>query len=423
MINNCAVQHGVPHPDAVVESASMASVDLPDVTYRLKIPSETFTLGKLSCLQLETITYVGQKHAKILPDGNRAGFLIGDGAGVGKGRTIAGIIYDNYKRHRKKSVWVSSCNDLKLDCERDLSDIGANKIKVRYLSKMKYAPINSTENHSVTKGVLFATYHTLIRKSQYTTRLKQIIDWCGKDFDGCIIFDECHRAKNLCPVESGKPTTTGLTVLKLQAELPNARIVYASATGASEPKNMAYMVRLGLWGKGTPFKHFTDFITSIEKRGVGAMELVAMDMKLRGMYIARQLSFGGVSFRIEEAPLDSEFKKLYNDSVKLWVRAKKSFQEASELLTDEHNAIKTMWGQFWSAHQRFFKCMCIASKVDATVKLAGESLRVGRCVVIGLQSTGEARTLEQLEREDFELNEFVSSAKGEATKICVILGT
>jgi len=34
--------------------------------------------------------------------------------------------------------------------------------------------------------------------------------------------------------------------------------------------------------------------------GVGAMEIVAMDMKLRGMYIARQLSFKGVSFKIEE---------------------------------------------------------------------------------------------------------------------------
>ncbi|KAF2362510.1 Strawberry notch helicase C domain [Trinorchestia longiramus] len=228
----------------------------------------------------------------------------------------------------------------------------------------------------------------------------------------CIIFDECHRAKNLCPVESGKPTKTGLTVLKLQNKLPRARIVYASATGASEPKNMAYMVRLGLWGVGTPFKSFPDFISTIEKRGVGAMELVAMDMKLRGMYIARQLSFAGVSFRIEEASLTSDFKALYNDSVRLWVRAKQSFTEAADLLTSEANAIKTMWGQFWSAHQRFFKYMCIASKVDAAVKLTCESLKHGRCVVIGLQSTGEARTQEQLEREDFELNEFVSSAKG-----------
>ncbi|KAA0186991.1 hypothetical protein HAZT_HAZT003034 [Hyalella azteca] len=406
---------GRAHPDPVVESASMASVEPPDITYRIKMPEETVMKGKLSCLQLETITYVGQKHECFLPDGSRAGFLIGDGAGVGKGRTIAGIIYDNYKRKRKKAIWVSSCNDLKYDAERDLADIGANKIKVRFLSKTKYAAINSQENNNITKGVLFATYSALIGESssfgKYNTRLKQILDWCGPNFDGCIIFDECHRAKNLCPVESGKPTKTGLTVLKLQNKLPLARIVYASATGASEPKNMAYMVRLGLWGVGTPFKNFPDFISTIEKRGVGAMELVAMDMKLRGMYIARQLSFAGVSFRIEEAPLTSEFKALYNDSVRLWVRAKQSFTEAADLLTSEANAIKTMWGQFWSAHQRFFKYMCIASKVDAAVKLTCESLKHGRCVVIGLQSTGEARTQEQLEKEDFELNEFVSSAK------------
>lgn len=47
------------------------------------------------------------------------------------------------------------------------------------------------------------------------------------------------------------------------------------------------------------------------------MEIVAMDMKLRGMYIARQLSFHGVSFKIEDVPLNKEFIQMYDDSVKL----------------------------------------------------------------------------------------------------------
>ena len=38
-------------------------------------------------------------------------------------------------------------------------------------------------------------------------------------------------------------------------------------------------------------RNFNEFLGSVERRGVGAMEIVAMDMKLRGMYIARQLSF------------------------------------------------------------------------------------------------------------------------------------
>lgn len=37
----------------------------------------------------------------ILPSGERAGFFIGDGAGVGKGRQISGIILDNFVRGRR----------------------------------------------------------------------------------------------------------------------------------------------------------------------------------------------------------------------------------------------------------------------------------------------------------------------------------
>ena len=81
-----------------------------------------------------------------------------------------------------------------------------------------------------------------------------------------IVFDECHKAKNLVPSGAGKPSKTGLTVLKLQKKLPKARIVYCSATGASEPKNMAYMSRLGIWGKGTQFNDFQDFIKAVERR-------------------------------------------------------------------------------------------------------------------------------------------------------------
>ena len=46
----------------------------------------------LSGLQLESIFYACQRHDQILADGNRAGFMVGDGAGVGKGRTIAGPV-------------------------------------------------------------------------------------------------------------------------------------------------------------------------------------------------------------------------------------------------------------------------------------------------------------------------------------------
>ncbi len=67
----------------------------------------------------------------------------------------------------------------------------------------------------------------------------------------------------------------GKAVLDLQNKLPSARVVYASATGASEPKNMIYMSRLGIWGEGTPFRTFDDFLHAIEKRFVEEHKLVS----------------------------------------------------------------------------------------------------------------------------------------------------
>lgn len=68
---------GKKHPDPVVETASLSSVAPADVWYKLSIPEETIKGGHLSALQLESITYTSQAHEHILPDGSRAGFLIG----------------------------------------------------------------------------------------------------------------------------------------------------------------------------------------------------------------------------------------------------------------------------------------------------------------------------------------------------------
>lgn len=80
---------GKAHPDPVVETASLSAVEPPDISYQLHL-DELIEQGALSALQLESIVYACQRHERKLPDGQRAGFFIGDGAGVGKGRTIAG---------------------------------------------------------------------------------------------------------------------------------------------------------------------------------------------------------------------------------------------------------------------------------------------------------------------------------------------
>ena len=292
---------------------------------------------------------------------------------------------------------------MRQDAQRDLRDIGASDIKIHAFHKFKYgAKISDKENNSVKEGVIFGTYASLIGerhhdrmkvtktgkvlKTNQSTRLHQLLTWCGTKFDGLIIFDECHKAKNLYQA-NGKPSKTGHTVLELQKSLKHARIVYASATGASEPKHMSYMSRIGLWGAGTGFRNSDQFVETLTKAGVGAMELVAMDMKRRGVYLARQLSFSGCSFELEEVALDSSFITMYDKCVAMWSDAKDYFGRAEKLLGEDFK-MPGMWQQFWAAHQRFFKYLCMSAKVPRAVKLARQAKREGKCVIIGLQSTG-----------------------------------
>jgi len=48
---------GLKHPDCIVETASLASVDPPDITYELKLPEKVYKKKKLSALQIEAVFY------------------------------------------------------------------------------------------------------------------------------------------------------------------------------------------------------------------------------------------------------------------------------------------------------------------------------------------------------------------------------
>ena len=62
--------------------------------------------------------------------GSTAGFFLGDGAGVGKGRQIAAMIKEHHAQGGKRTLWLSVSNDLRFDAERDLADVGAETIAV-----------------------------------------------------------------------------------------------------------------------------------------------------------------------------------------------------------------------------------------------------------------------------------------------------
>lgn len=56
----------------------------------------------------------------------------------------------------------------------------------------------------------------------------------ARAWDGLLVFDECHKAKNFTPGKEAQSTKVASSVIEIQALLPNARVLYCSATGVSE---------------------------------------------------------------------------------------------------------------------------------------------------------------------------------------------
>ena len=60
------------------------------------------------------------------------------GAGMGKGRTAAGLVLENWRCGRKRHLWISIGPDLSIDARRDLDDIGGADIPLHALHKLQY---------------------------------------------------------------------------------------------------------------------------------------------------------------------------------------------------------------------------------------------------------------------------------------------
>ena len=94
-----------------------------------------------------------------------SGFFLGDGAGVGKGRQIAGLIYEHYRSSGRRVLWVSVSSDLKFDAERDLNDLDISPEISVFPKKNASLPASTPLKKQCTEGVVFCTYSLLVAGS------------------------------------------------------------------------------------------------------------------------------------------------------------------------------------------------------------------------------------------------------------------
>jgi hypothetical protein len=425
------------HPTPLVESIAMASV-APPVPYLqaaegLRLPNRLIAEGHLSEAQLETIIMANDAHGRDLPGkftidedqtkmlrsdedaearAYRLGYFLGDGTGCGKGRECAGLILVNWLSGRRKAVWVSKSATLIEDAVRDWTDLGGSPADIQPLLKWK-----PDQQVTMGDGIMFVTYATLRSAGKCgTTRLNQLLDWMGGDFDGVLAFDEAHAMQNAAGSEQGrgaKPSQQGLAGLRLQLATPRARVFYVSATGATSVHNLAYASRLGLWGQGPeyPFPSRESFVSAMEAGGVAAMEVLARDLKTLGFYTARALSFDGVEYDVLEHALTPAQTEIYDAYAGAFRTIHHNLEAALTATgvndasgeTNASAAKASAKSRFESTKQRFFNHLLMGMKAPSIVSAIQQDLSDDYACVIQVVSTGESllkRRLDMMDPDD-----------------------
>ena len=169
----------------------------------------------------------------------------------------------------------------------------------------------------------------------------------------------------------------GLPVLALQNPVPDARVLYVSATGATVVSNLAYASRLGLWGTGRfPFYH-TWRVCLIHGGGRYCSD---------GDHLARSQSpwalSGSITFSYAGVEYDMLVHELTPAQVAIYDSYAEAYQiihnnlekalEASGITGDEGTlnpqAKSAARSDFESNKQRFFNHLITAMKCPSMIK-------------------------------------------------------
>ncbi|KAG2427670.1 hypothetical protein HXX76_012319 [Chlamydomonas incerta] len=167
---------------------------------------------------------------------------------------------------------------------------------------------------------------------------------------------------------AAKVTKTGLAMEALQDRLPNARVLYSSATGASEPDNLRYMVRLGAFD----CPHISDMINALK---------------------SRTLSYKGAEFITEELEPDPVLRVMYDRSCRLWGLLWNVMRQLPRAAAKNRGGRDSQGCAVLVRAPALIPADAHRLQGEALRGAGGRALRRGMCVVMGLWSGGAAENV------------------------------
>lgn len=393
------------HPTRIIEPSTLAATPFPPATYKPLLPAEAIKRGFISDAQFETIVYALQAVTSYLPGSPsgpfgrkpKGGFIIGDGTGVGKTNEICGVMMDQWMRGIKRHIIVVEREKHVAHVQDAWSMIGGATRDIFYQGATAAGEAIPDRD-----GVLVTTY-ALIRNDR---RYEALLDWAHSraEMNGILAFDEAHNMRNAVEDKheegSGKKNQSqqGERGVELQEALPEAGVIYASATMATDVYNLGYAPRLGLWGQDAPFNTAEAFISEMYELDDAALEQVCIDLKAAGRYCSRTLSFDGVEYDEIVHRLTPAQRRMFDGAIKNW-RALNDMMRNAVVKAGGNGMYQS--GRLSQMRRALVEQTLAAFNVDTLIADIHREIADGNAPVIQIAYTGEARLKRLADGRDY----------------------
>ena len=355
---------------------------------------------------------------------NGKGFVLGDATGIGKGRQCAALIRWA-KLHGITPVYLTMDPKLFSDTYFDGRDIGSTfnpllvasneKAKIvdredRVVQRMKGkrdATFREFLDGQSQHDCVFVTYSQLQKAGKQQTFLQDLVQTRKCLF----ILDEAHQAAG--DSARGKFFYGDNGIL----HNPNASVVYASATFAKRPDNMALYFRTSI---GNALDNIANLEEVLTRGGVPLQQMMSEGLASNGEMIRRERDFTGVSFEtivaLPDGSVVAQTGEQNNSKLPAMQQLAENYDRVADVLgqlVNHSNRIKravkeklkqenrygssntredvaVQMASFSSVTHNYIAQVLLASKCDIVVDRAIQAVKKGEKPVIALTNTLES---------------------------------